>query len=146
MTTIAWDGRTLAADRRAHGSGFMYAVTKIRRTPDGRLIGVAGNVSAVMAMLDWLEGGAEGEPPLPLTSDAWSDMIEIDAGGAAYLWGDHGRYRIHDKIAAIGSGMPYALGAMACGRCARSAILVAARFDPGTGTPIDTLSLKPPRC
>ena len=37
MTTIAWDGTTLAADRRITSGTVTYSTTKIRRTSDGRL-------------------------------------------------------------------------------------------------------------
>jgi hypothetical protein len=141
MTTIAWDGSTLAADRRATGEGFAYTITKIRRCADGRLVGAAGNVSAVVALLDWQADGRAGDPPLSLSSTDWHDMIEVEPDGSVWLWGDHGRYRIHDRTAAIGSGACYARAAMACDRDAPAAIAVASLFDPKTGPDVDTLEL-----
>lgn len=35
MTIIAWDGKTLAADKRGTVAGMAYTVTKIHRLPDG---------------------------------------------------------------------------------------------------------------
>lgn len=145
MTTIAFDGKRLAADRRVSGDGFTYLMTKIRRCPDGRLIGASGNASAVMALLDWLEAGAAGEPPVKLDSPDWGDMIEVMPDGAVHLWGLYGRFRINDKLAAIGSGSCYARAAMACGRAADAAIAVAALFDSKTGDSCDVLPLKAPR-
>lgn len=46
MTTIAWDGKTLAADRRVTCGGVTDAkVHKIVRREDGALAGSAGNTS-----------------------------------------------------------------------------------------------------
>lgn len=135
----------MASDKKASGEGYTYTVTKIRRCPDGRLIGVSGKCSACSVLLDWLETGAHGDPPVKLDSDDWGDMIEVRPDGSVWLWGEYGRYRVHDNIAAIGSGMSYALGAMACGKTAEKAVAIAALFDPMTDARVDVLPLKATR-
>jgi hypothetical protein len=40
---------------------------------------------------------------------------------------------------AIGSGMDFALAAMACGKTAAEAVEIAARFDPNTGGRVDVI-------
>ena len=56
MTTVAWDGKELAADRRMVIGGCVYETTKIRRLSDGRLVGAAGcnawNAVQVASRLD----------------------------------------------------------------------------------------------
>ena len=42
MTTIAWDGKTLAADRQAAQNGMRFAKTKVAAAADGGICGVAG--------------------------------------------------------------------------------------------------------
>lgn len=143
MTCICWDGHQLAADRRSAGNGPICIVTKIRRGSDGRLVGAAGNTSACQALMAWIAAGEQGEPPLPIESDKWTEMLMIAGDGGIWIWGDHGRFQIHNTQIAIGSGAQYALGAMACGKTAAEAIAIAALYDHCTGADADTLTLEP---
>lgn len=142
MTTIAWDGTTLAADRRISGCGGVLNTTKIIRAPDGRLIGASGKASACEALRQWLLT-KEGEPPVPLKDEAWGDLIEIEPDGTVYLWGEWGRFPVLDDEVAIGSGHQFARAAMACGKSAAEAIEIAALFDECTGSEVDALVLRP---
>ena len=45
--------------------------------------------------------------------------------------------------AAIGSGAPYAIAAMACGKNAMDAVKIAKKFDPYTGGRITSIKLNP---
>lgn len=118
---------------------------KIRRTPGGRLVGAAGRTCACAVILDWLEAGEVGPCPLDLSGNSWSDIILVEPDGRVFVWGESGKYQVHDKRVAVGSGMAYALGAMASGKSAADAIKVAALFDPGTGRGVDSLPLRPRR-
>ena len=139
MTTIAWDGATLAADRRISSGTVVYSSTKIRRTADGRLIGATGDTGVCMAMLDWLEQG--GERPVCQDSERWASAIEILPDGHCWMLNRDSRWRVEDAFAAIGSGRDYAMAVMALGHGAERAIDIAARFDPGTGNGSDALHL-----
>ena len=142
MTTIAWDGVTLAADRRASSNGApIMEVQKIHRTPNGALVGASGNYGACWALCAWVQAGAQGDPPVSLSSDDWGDILMVDPDGTLFLWGVHGRFPLANNRFAIGSGAAYALAAMACGRTAVEAVALAAEFDHQTGTLVDTLTL-----
>ncbi len=143
MTTIAWDGKTLAADRRATDSeGQIKTVSKLRRAADGRLLAAAGSVCRCGVLLDWLADPQSGaRPAFQDVSEDYVDGIEILLTGVARLHQRFGYVDILDPFTAIGSGSGIALGAMAAGKTAAEAVEIAARFDSGTGNGIDVLEL-----
>ncbi len=140
MTTIAWDGRTLAGDRRGNAAGMAYEVCKLRRTGDGRLLGFSGDIGVGMLMLDWLDRG--GARPPQQDTERWATVLEITPDGACWCHGRDARWRIEQPFFAIGSGRDFALAAMALGRTAAEAVDLAARFDTGTGNGVDALALE----
>lgn len=139
MTTIAYDGRTLAADRRVSTSnGTRYApVTKLRRLPDGRLVGCGGSLNDGIQFVDWLLDSARKETR-PRLDESFRALV-IDADGRLL---DYEQSLIPTEEGvpfAIGSGSAYARAAMACGKTAAEAVGVAERFDLFTGDGVDTL-------
>lgn len=144
MTTIVWDGTALAADRLVTSSCGAMALTKIRRTSDGRLIGGAGDTVFVSRWLDWLAAPAAargGMPAFQSDKDDYVAGIEILADGAVRLHERHGWFAIESRVTTIGSGAAFARGAMAAGATARRAVEIAAEFDGGTGGGVDVLTL-----
>jgi hypothetical protein len=139
MTTIAWDGRILAGDRRISSGTVTYSTTKIRRTEDGRLIGATGDYGVCAAMLDWLDQG--GARPACQDSDRWASALEILPDGTCWMHNRDGRWKVEDEFCAVGSGRDYAMAVMALGHSAAQGVEIAARFDPGTGNGVDTLPL-----
>lgn len=133
MTTIAWDGKTLAGDRRAGGT-FLTRVKKIWRLSDGRLFGCAGSLDEMTAVRDWLEG----EPKPKGLRDFTGILIELD-GTVCRFEEKLTRTPILERCHAVGSGAPFAITAMALGKTAREAVGIAARFDPRTGGGVDVL-------
>lgn len=140
MTTIAWDGSTLAGDRRGNAGGMAYELGKLRGTADGRLLGFSGDIGVGMLMLDWLDRG--GARPPQQDTDRWATVLEITPDGACWCHGRDSRWRIEQPFFAIGSGRDFALAAMALGRSAAEAVDLAARFDTGTGNGVDALALE----
>ena len=139
MTTIAWDGTMLAADRRISSGTITYSTTKIRRTADGRLIGATGDFGVCGQMLDWLENG--GSRPACQESDRWATALEVMPDGTCWMHNRDSRWRVEDPFVAVGSGRDYAMAVMALGHDANRAVEIAARFDPGTGNGVDGLRL-----
>lgn len=141
MTTVAWDGRTLAADRQVSaGNDIVAYVVKVRRCADGRLIGACGSLDVMAALLDWLEQG--GERPDCMGDKNAAEAIEIMPDGAVWNHLQHARVRLVSGPTAIGSGSGYARAAMECGKPAAEAVKIAAKFDAGTGGKIDALHLR----
>lgn len=139
MTTIAWDGATLVADRRISSGTISYSTTKIRRTMDGRLVGATGDFGVCTQMLDWLELG--GPRPSCQDTDRWASALEIMPDGTCWMHNRDSRWKVEDGFVAIGSGRDYAMAVMALGHDAHQAVSIAARFDPGTGNGADALRL-----
>lgn len=144
MTTIAWDGQTLAADKRAEYGGCIQVVTKIFRAGDC-LVGGAGDFSFVLAMVEWVRTGrvAAEYPASQRDKDDWQPVLVIEPSGAAMVYERTSHpIRWERKFGAIGSGKQFALAAMHCGKSAVVAVAVASEFDSGTGNGVDVLRLK----
>lgn len=143
MTTIAFDGQYLAADKRSTLCGTRSRVTKIRRGKDGTLVGVAGTSALAEDIFAWLLDGAERPPEQ--SENGFCSVIEITPEGRIFKHERVGRYEIEDGFFAIGSGAAFALASMACGRSAIEAVEVATMFDTATGDGINAYELGNPR-
>lgn len=142
MTTIAWDGRTLAADRLSTNDGCrMGQATKVRRMPDGRLAACAGAATRCMAYFAWLTDKTQPRPAWQDSTETSVHALEILLDGTLLRHEEHGSYELEGNRAALGSGASYALAAMACGKGAADAVRVAALFDVWTGSDVDALVL-----
>lgn len=142
MTTIAWDGSTLAADRRVNFGGVTDAkTTKIVQRADGALAASSGSSSLGAAFKRWFLDGENGErPALDKGTENASGLI-IRPSGVLIVHDVSGWYEAEAGFYALGSGWEIALGAMAMGATAEQAVRVAAKFDGNTGGDVDTLSL-----
>lgn len=134
MTTIAWDGKTLAADTLAHGSAILK-VHKLHRLSDGSMFGAAGSCQEVMAVRDWLNGG---EKPSDLEN---FEALIIRRGVVEILGMRLMREPVLEPFWVIGSGSHLAIAAMALGKSAIDAVRLAARFDLYTGGPVEFMRL-----
>jgi 20S proteasome alpha/beta subunit len=140
MTTIAWDGHTLAADTRCSSGGMVFRVSKIRRCPDGRLIGGSGESGAVEAFMTWLQtGNPDGRPEFQDRDDDNVHVLEVRLDGTVWWHGRFAPFRVCQEFIAIGSGQHFAMAAMAMGAGAKRAVEIACRFDAGSGEPVETL-------
>lgn len=141
MTVIAWDGKTLAADRLACTGGLKLTVTKIWRYK-GALFGCAGELGVAMEMLAWYRRGAKVKDyPSSNTGDTGAGLLVIDKKGVwKYETGPY-PHKFEDPFLAIGSGCECAMVAMACGRDARSAVELASKYISSCGHGVDTLTL-----
>lgn len=142
MTIIAWDGKTLAADKRAcHGTYKGGTTTKIHRFQDG-LCGISGSLETGRHFIEWLQAGAipDDFPTWDEEKEASFLVIYNDGRVAAYestpipLW-------MEERFHAIGSGREFALAAMYLGKTAKQAVEVACALDAYCGNGIDTLTL-----
>lgn len=143
MTVIAWDGKTLAADRMGDAGGLKRATTKIRRF-DGGLFGSAGSASRGAEMFAWIESGADPEcvPAFQLDPNDYQSTMIVRNDGTVWLYGCSAHpFRMEDPFHAIGSGRDFAMAAMYLGFGAAQAVHVASEFDTGCGMGIDTLEL-----
>ena len=144
MTVIAWDGKTLAADKRATYFGLSRTVTKIFRVGDV-LVALAGNGSHGLEMLDWIRNGCKKDefPAAQRAADEnqWATVSVFGADGIRLYERTPFPAVIEDENYATGSGRDYAIAAMHCGKTAREAVEIACMFETSCGNGIDTLTL-----
>ena len=144
MTTIAFDGKTMACDTRVVcGSNYYNTDTKIYEN-DAYVIGVAGDAGVGTMLIDC---------PYILQARHY----DFDFEALVYVKDAEKLYKvafykswdcelssvipIADSFAAVGSGAPYALAAMECEYSAHGGVAVASKFDPNTGGKIITKQL-----
>lgn len=145
MTCIAWDGKTLAADKRTSFGGASVTTTKIHRV-NGSLVGCAGITAQIAEMIVWLRGGAEPKdfPAPQRDSKECVSMLVIRPDGQVVQY-ENTPYPIviESRIWSIGSGRDFALAAMHLGKSAKDAVQLACDLDMNCGNGIDTLELEP---
>jgi len=140
MTTIAWDGKTLAADKRCVNNGLCATVTKLFQVGDLR-VAVSGEFDQGLAMVAWLRSGQDPAafPEKQKDNTKYCPTAVIDDG--KFLIYETTPYPLHieDTFYAIGSGRDFALAAMYLGKTAVEAVELASKFDAGTGNGVDYL-------
>jgi ATP-dependent protease HslVU (ClpYQ) peptidase subunit len=145
MTTIAFDGKTLAADSKVTmGNGALALngeAVKLIRGKKGHLgawCGVADISTAVF--LEWVRTGCEGDPPRPPMDE--TTYILVSPNGRVLEFHHQVTFdSFHKGFWAWGSGAELALGALAAGASAKKAIQVAAQFDTATGGTVRCVNL-----
>lgn len=145
MTTIAWDGKTLAGDRRITANGVVNTEsTKVHKRKDGALIGISGELCTSSEFVRWFMKGEKGKkPPLKAmaTSELAASAIIIRPNGTVEAHDQDGWHVVESSRYAIGSGGNFAMVAMKCGAFADRAVEIAAEFDVYTGSKVDCVSL-----
>lgn len=160
MTTIAWDGRYVAADTLAvNGHVTQAPVRKLKRSKCDRYVYAITGFSAWFdAWIEWFEAGALVDKAPKFTGNGdQGNFIVFEVGGGAKQFGCDLPYgQACFAPAAWGSGESYAMGAMLMARWiygsrqhahehevnASDAVAIAAKCDPWTGGDIDVIDLQ----
>ncbi len=149
MTTIAWDGQTLAGDKRTSFGGMHATTTKVHRMPigpyQGALVAGAGPAVLIQEMLRWIATGADPQsfPQSNRTEDKCCCILVVTPEGRLlYFDNTPDPMTIENEQWAIGSGRDFAMAAMFLGKDAVEAIVVASALDTGTGNGVDALRLR----
>lgn len=139
MTTIATDGKSMAADGQTTRDDHIICVStkKIRRLKSGKIVGCCGASGDEQLFIDWLEG-EEKKPKLQ--GGFGAIVLDPKAGPRAYFF-DCTSDKIEGNYA-IGSGAQFALAAMDCGRSPAEAVKIASARCVFTGGKITTLHLE----
>lgn len=142
MTTIAYDGKTVAADKQSTACNMKRRVTKLFRV-GGAVVGITGSLDLGMEMVDWLRNGSEPSsfPAAQRTSEFVHVLLVNPDGRAFHFEQSPFPVTVESVPYAIGSGMAYAMAAMRLGASAEQAVAVASEFDIYTGMGIDTVAL-----
>lgn len=143
MTTVAWDGKTLAADKLATSSGMRITVTKLFRAR-GCLVAAAGDLDRINESVAWFAAGADPKnmPPYARDNNDYVGMLVIEKDGSILKYERSAvPFKIESPFMAIGSGRDYAMAAMHLGKSASEAVAVAIALDCNSGNGIDTMEL-----
>jgi hypothetical protein len=145
VTVIAWDGKTLAADRRACANGFIYSVTKIARVDDV-LVGLSGYIARFGLYKDWLASGRDPErfPVAPRDDREWSQFLVIHRSGLIerFEGASTSPIIVEESWHTMGSGRDFAAAALALGYTAERAVEIACQLSEECGNGINTLSFE----
>lgn len=146
MTVIAWDGKSLAADRQRTNADAKSQVTKIFevKNPDTlatEIIGCTGDEDALLSMIDWYTKKGKGKDTFPeiQATDRWARLIVARPGKLVYFDRSPHEIQVNEAFAAFGSGRDYALGAMSMGADAKTAVEIASRYCVYCGLGVDVL-------
>ena len=134
MTTIAFDGETMAADKQTNGGYIEGGVVKVRKI-NGSVYAATGGLEETEEFFAWVKDGGD-KPPM-------KDFEALEAKGKNCWW--HGERLMRCKTtipAAIGSGARFAMGAMMAGADAKTAVNISAKLDPHTGCGIKTINTR----
>lgn len=159
MTTIAFKAGILAGDSLTVCIGSeRYGYAKkigVARDEHGRHYGFgsAGDTGLCQRFREWASGGMKGPPPGMIEGEAKAHGIIIYEDNTFDTYDvSTPRYRLRmpkgddgEHFCAIGSGSSYALGALAMGANAATALRIARDFDIFTGGEIDIEILLPER-
>ncbi|AXQ69132.1 peptidase HslV family [Caulobacter phage CcrBL9] len=145
MTTIVFKDGLVVADRliTERGARLGYKTKIVKK--GGAIATGAGSSIVCRQFTDWFLGGMKGAPPAMKTDPhpnapssecviyfAKDRFVTFDAAGVSEIYADH-----HT----LGSGAPFARGALAAGADPIRAVEIAIQFDLYSGGEIDVLSL-----
>ena len=139
MTTIATDGKTMAGDGLVTSGStiFGHDLQKVKRLPDGRIVGCAGSGYNGVAFMDWLESGGD-KPKLGEDFEA----IVLHPDGSCFTYDESCVAMSESLPTATGSGRQLALAAMDLGKTPAEAVEYAATRDMATGGVIRSTELQ----
>lgn len=149
MSCLAWDGKVLAADRRALLGSLYRTTQKIFRvdtaTRGPALCGYAGDSDKGEELLAWFDAGyiPDKFPPSQRSAENWTSLMVVWQDGTIWRFerGPH-PVKFPPQQFAMGSGRDFALAAMHCGRTAIDAVEVAIALDSGCGNGVDALTFE----
>lgn len=137
MTTIACNRGEMAADGRVTDDGETFPALKVHKI-NGAIYGSAGLHAATVRFIEWARKGEEGKPRL---AKDFTGMKLTTEGIFVISRDDPVWMRCEADYFAIGSGGPYALGAMAFGATPLQAVQTAMKWDIYSGGEPTVLSL-----
>jgi len=146
MTIIAWDGKAVAADKRAVCSGVHFTTTKLRRVKVGdhipEVLAWTGDQDAGELLAAWYAAGADVNTwPECQKGKGWCRLLVFDHYGARMFERLPVAVKIEDTFCAWGTGRDFALAALSLGKTAREAVGVACLFVVDCGNGIDEMRL-----
>jgi len=139
MTTIAYDGITLATDSLVSSGSVAFGTgKKLFKLKEGCYAALAGNLALMPEILSWLQGGPKPE----LQEDEEIGGLYIDKKGVPWEFDNSLRLFPACIPWGGGSGGHIALTAMKCGKSAAEAVEVACELDLRSRGPVVSVEVK----
>ncbi len=138
MTTVCYKDGILAFDSRISDGEMHYGWTNKGRITNKYIMAACGSLEDMEAAMDWIEHTdgkiSEKEKYGLHEREVDCEVIVVDTQGKVKFFGQRLYPTTLDALYyAIGSGAPYAMGAMAVGKSAKEAVHAAAKHDLATG-------------
>ena len=142
MTVIAWDGKSIAADRRSERGEITGTVLKLFSGRDGYTLATCGTLTKGLILMEWFNKGADREkwPEFQSTNDC-NNVIVARKGELLIYCQDSIPLTVLDKFSAWGSGGEFAIGAMEMGATAEEAVLATNKHCASCGHGVDVIDL-----
>ena len=141
MTTIAWDGKVLAADTLMTEGGHLKGkARKLFRLSDGSICAGAGNYREVISAVEYLNN-----------PDPEQEVPDFESSCLIRIYPDRTVKLVVEKLVhlpvitesiAEGSGKEFAMTALHLGLDAVQAVKLASELDVYTGSEIETMTLE----
>lgn len=142
MSTIVWDGTTLAADKQATNANTRRTTSKIWKHGD-KLMAAHGDLICAEALRNWVVNNDMHPAKYPQLErdDVVGFWVITRDGMLAFEGSKPYPLKFEDPFIADGSGRDFAMGAMEMGANAIRAVEVAAKFDIYTGREVEWFRL-----
>jgi 20S proteasome alpha/beta subunit len=147
MTTVAWDGVTLAADQQQTRGSVKTRSEKLRRLSDGSLLAGAGTCSYIELIVRWIEAGEKyDDRPATWDDDDTATVLRVMPDGSLVEYDNYlVRMLVSEPRYAIGSGSDFAQAILDRGGSAREAVEAGIARDIYSGYGVSEMRLEPVR-
>lgn len=144
MTTIAFDGKTIAADGR-ETIGWRIVRDDYKKIHEcmGYVFAFSGKAAFIDPLINWVVSGADPKDyPADKDADRGTSIFVVRPDGVVLLYPSGIAYATVAAVPfAMGNGCEFALGAMRAGKSAREAVEIACTFDVASGGVIQTVAV-----
>lgn len=139
MTTLAYRDGVLAVDSLCCNSGGRRGLIEKAVAHGGTIYAGCGMAQTVVEFFEWAAANEPKDYKFTHKAEDFAGLIVRFVDGRPQVWTIEEAlkpWEVRMPFTARGSGVDYALGAMAMGASAAKAVQVAATFDLGTGGPV----------
>lgn len=141
MTVVAWDGKTLSADKRTSFGGLHATTTKLHRV-GAALVSGSGSAALIKEMVAWVGAGCDPDtfPALQRDEKTCCSFLVVNPSGPLLQY-DQTPYplTIENKQWAIGSGRDFAMMAMHLGKTSAEAVELTSLMCSDCGNGVDSM-------
>lgn len=144
MTVIAWDGKTIAADKQSTNGGMKILTNKLVRLDNGTVLASTGSTDSGRALIDWYirsDGKKDEWPKCQQDKDRWAYLVVATPKGVHWYEQECVLIPVVGPFQAWGSGQDFAMAAMAMGATAKEAVELANSLSSTCGMGVDVVEL-----